>query len=320
MDVLPLVVFGRQAVGLFFFDIVLDAFSLDGRKRGDDHEHGPFRREQPVGVVVDLLATEVPDVDVGRGTGLSMRVCRGQGERIEADVGGRALPTIGAGILGAVASRRALGCGIPAPAERLGNGRLPAAAAPQEEHLRHAELGGISGQGGERAELPGDVHLLPRRGRFPDRGRALAAVHSTNVEAEKRLHRVAPGGIERADAGRPALFIFAHRKRRHRFELRASADVEVMEPGIAGEFGERRQPGAAAEDELLEMPLGEARIADGGNEGVFGLRRQHEAPQPSAIDERHLLERRRGQEQGVQNVGGHASIFKARTPIEVEPP
>ena len=185
MDVLTVVVFGRQAVRLFVLDIVLDAFSLDLGKRGDDHEHRPFRREQPVGVVVDLLATEVPNVDVGRGTGLSMRVCRGQGERIEADVGGRALPTIGAGILGAVASRRALGGGIPAPAERLGDRRLPAAAAPQEEHLRHAELGGILGQGGERTELPGDVHLLPRRNRFPDRGRALAAVHSTNVEAEK---------------------------------------------------------------------------------------------------------------------------------------
>jgi hypothetical protein len=77
MDVLPLVVVGRQAVGLFHPDVVLDAFSLDGRRRGDDHEHGPFRREQPVGVVVDLLATEVPDVDVGRGSGLSMRACRG---------------------------------------------------------------------------------------------------------------------------------------------------------------------------------------------------------------------------------------------------
>ena len=115
------------------FDLIVDTLPVDVFVCRDDHEHGALRGEQPMGVVVDLLATEIPDVDSRR---RAVRVVVGfERDLLQADVECRFLRD---GRISRGTSersprfRRQLN-----PRECLRDGRLPAAAAPEKQDLRH---------------------------------------------------------------------------------------------------------------------------------------------------------------------------------------
>ena len=278
-----------------------------------DHEHRPLGGEEAVGVVVDLLAAEVPDMD-GRRHGTARRHM----ELVEADVGGRALVLARTEI-------RVLWLRPPLltdrlPGQSLGNGRLAAAAAAEEEDLRHQELDRrIFGEPSERAELAGDVSRPPlHRCRPGDDGCPLAAVDAADIEAAKGRHLLAAGGVERAHAVGtiPGL---ADRQRQHFLERRAAAEIEMVKPAIALQIGQLPQLRAAAEDEFLEPAGRKTRIADrrpaGGERGR--LTREPNRSHPRAIDERQFLERVAVLEDVVERMR-IASVDRL-APVEVHP-
>ncbi len=280
-----------------------------------DHEHRPLRGEQPMGVVVDLLAAEIPGMDGGRGRALLRHP-----PFVEADIHGRLLPVCGAGIEWLVfVVSPPLGVHL-LPAERLRHRRLATPATPQKQHLRHPQLGRIVGQRRQGAKLPGDVDgCRGARRMFSRRRGPVAAVDTADIEAAERLHSTAADRIERADPRRPPLFL-TDWQLWHRFDLGAAAEIEMVEPGIAVEIGERRQPGAALQNEFFEPPRRKARIADrlpaaGGRDGLC---RERQVLEPGAIDERQFLELLGLGEELAEGVG--ARLADLRASVEVHPP